>query len=170
MDEINLFSEYGWALYLIMGFLLSMVEIFVPSFFCLPVGLAAIATAPFAFFLPPWASLMLWGGFSSLAYLGFRKFARKGFRRRLQTGVQGLVGQSGHVIEAIDPATQAGRVKVMGDDWGVFGMEEAIPEGASVRILEFQGNRIRVEAMIDVDAELHQQFERKLKDAIIKSN
>lgn len=56
-----------------------------------------------------------------------------------------LVGQEARVIQAIDPATGSGQVRIERELWAASSTSgEFIPEGAIVEVLEIRGNRAAV--------------------------
>jgi len=164
MDFLSeLISEHLWSFYFIMGILLSLLEIVTPGLVWLPMGLGALATIPFSFIFPFPITLFLWGGLSGVSYLMIKRFYNKKQRSVLQTGVEGLIGKKGIVTQTINPATEEGKVKIYGDEWRVFGTHELIEQGTYVKILEFRGNRIRVEAKMNTDEDALKKFDEKLQ-------
>lgn len=155
------FSEHLGTSYFIIGMALIILEMFVPSFVALPLGLGALATIPFSFFLPLSGSFVCWGSFSMVAYWLLKKYSSKS-KNELKTGAEGLIGEIGVVIEEIHPNSVVGKVKVYGDEWRVIEAEESMPVGTKVKILAFQGNRVRVEPLWEMEESMHQHFERKL--------
>ena len=57
--------------------------------------------------------------------------------------VDAMIGQTGIVTKAVDPASSKGMVRVDGQDWRVLA-DSAIPEGAKVRVDKVHGARLKV--------------------------
>ena len=122
------------TLWLIAALTAGIVEVLVPAFVFLFVGLAALLTA-----------VTVWLGFSvtlqvvcfaasSLLLLllvrpvvASKRLGGKGVPSRTEA----LVGKLGHVTEAIVPVRGAGRVNVAGEDWAA---RAAIPVPAGVEV------------------------------------
>ncbi len=64
-------------------------------------------------------------------------------RRRPLTGREGMVGEEGKVISALEPE---GKVLVHGEYWDALSEEGVIPAGAIVRVVAVEGRRLRVAA------------------------
>jgi membrane protein implicated in regulation of membrane protease activity len=92
-------------------------------------------------FLPsPWrlvgflAGLVLFAG--EVAY-----WQRRVRGRKVQTGVENLVGSVGEVTE---PLTPLGQVRVLGELWQARAPDE-LPRGTAVRVLKVEGLTLAVE-------------------------
>ncbi len=70
-----------------------------------------------------------------------RPMARKWLQPKVEkTNVEGLLGQEGVVVEAIDNLRAQGQVKIGGIVWTARAAEEeAIPEGTRVRVERIEG-------------------------------
>jgi membrane-bound serine protease (ClpP class) len=62
--------------------------------------------------------------------------------RRVQTGVENLVGAVGEVVEPLMPV---GQIRVLGELWEAHSQVE-LPRGTPVRVLKVEGLRLEVEA------------------------
>jgi membrane-bound serine protease (ClpP class) len=62
-------------------------------------------------------------------------------RRKVQTGVENLVGSTGEVTEPLAPT---GQIRVLGELWTARATSE-LPRGARVRVLSVQGLMLEVE-------------------------
>jgi len=62
--------------------------------------------------------------------------------RRVQTGVENLVGSVGEVVE---PLTPVGQIRVLGELWQARAAVE-LPRGAQVRVTKVEGLALEVEA------------------------
>lgn len=135
----------AWQLYLMIGTVLCILEMAFPALILLPLGIAAIETAPLSLFLPPWLTLILWavlalGDWKALAILAKRRHPKIEYA----SGSEGMIGQRATVIERVIPETQQGRVKLYSDEWQVIPTEQTIEVGQSVTITEVVGNKVKV--------------------------
>ena len=80
----------------------------------------------------------------------------------MESGIERLIGKTATVLERVDPQTQSGRVKIYGEAWQTFAATHPIEVGKPVQILEFQGNRVRVEEVFDLETEIEHDFEKRL--------
>jgi membrane-bound serine protease (ClpP class) len=62
-------------------------------------------------------------------------------RRKPTTGVEGIVGEEGETVSAIDPS---GQVRVHGEIWTAVSGGEAIPAGSKVFVVRVEGLRLTV--------------------------
>jgi membrane-bound serine protease (ClpP class) len=66
-------------------------------------------------------------------------------RRKVQTGVEDLVGSIGEVTEPLAPT---GQIRVLGELWSARAASE-LPRGTHVRVLSVQGLTLEVEVADD---------------------
>lgn len=109
------------------------------------------------------ALIATWLGASLLVQIGLfvvvslvamaiiRPMARKWLQPKVEkTNVEGVLGQEGVVVEAIDNLCAKGQVKIGGIVWTARAAEEeAIPEGTRVRVERVEG----VKAIVSVPEE-----------------
>ncbi len=134
--------------WLILSLLLLVIEMITPGLFffaCLAAGalLTALATWLGA---GPIAAWTLFFVSSALLILMVAPLARR-WMKRIPTspvGLDSMVGQRARVVEALDPATGKGQVRLeSGAHWRASA-EEPIPTGTWVEVLEVIGTRLRV--------------------------
>ena len=90
----------------------------------------------------PWPWSLLAALLSCFAFIGEVAFWQRRIRsRKVQTGVENLVGSVGEVTE---PLTPLGQIRVLGELWQARASEE-VPRGAPVRVLRVQGLTLEVE-------------------------
>ncbi len=139
----------AWHIWMIIGIIFVIIEIFDPAFFFIAFGIAAILTG----------LLCLIGSFGSLVVLQIFTFAILSFisfllMRKLgkkvlahpagETNVFALKGQIGIVTKEIS-AEGKGYVKVGGEEWAaVEETGKAIVQNAKVKVLEIEGNKLIV--------------------------
>ena len=132
-----------WHVYIILGLALCAAELIMPAIMLLPIGLGALATVPFASFVPFWMSLVLWGIFSLLFFILLRRWFAPKKDKSGQTGASGMVGVRVMLTKASSPQDE-GELKLYGDTWKVIQGDETIKDGEWVEITEVIGNRVKV--------------------------
>lgn len=141
-----------WHIWVIVGVVLFIGEVFTPAFFLACVGIGCLAGGFVAMFdmgfiaqIGTFAATML------VMAVGVRPLVLEYFHREgAATNVDALVGSSGVVTEAIDPVATKGRVRVNGEDWwGVSSSDEPIPEGENVVVVKVEGTQLIVARAAD---------------------
>src|SRR5688572_10928465 len=79
---------------------------------------------------------------SALFFLFIVGFGIRAQRRKVVTGIEGLVGETGEVMEALSPT---GTVKVQGEIWNAESLSGTINKGEKVRIKEMKNLKLFVE-------------------------
>ena len=138
-----------WWVCVLAGVVLIGVEIVVPSFAVIWIGLAAFVTAiPVALRAPVWVDLTVFGGaLLILVTFGRRLAITRLFKgaRATRTNAQAVIGELGIVIEKIDPVSCTGTVRVGGEVWtAVSANGQAIPVEAQVVVRNLKGVRLVV--------------------------
>jgi membrane-bound serine protease (ClpP class) len=93
-------------------------------------------------FLPwPWnlVGALVGGGLFAVEVMYWNRRMRE---RRVQTGVENLVGAVGEVVEPLMPD---GQIRVLGELWEAHAQVE-LPRGTPVRVLSVEGLMLEVEA------------------------
>lgn len=96
-------------------------------------------------FLPsPWNVI---GGVTivSLGFFEVGYLQRRVRRKKVQTGVENLVGSTGEVAERLTPS---GQIRVLGELWQARSSSE-LPPGSRVRVVAVHGLTLEVEAAED---------------------
>ncbi|MBE3555556.1 MAG: NfeD family protein [Firmicutes bacterium] len=137
-------SAWVW---LVIGFLCVIVEVFTTTFYFLILGAAAFVATLIALFTGSLsvqaigfagaALLLLW----QMRPLLLRRFG--GNAQALRSNSEALVGKKAVVIAAID-ADHPGRVKVGDVDWAATTPSGHLPVGTVVRIAEVKGAHLVV--------------------------
>lgn len=135
-----------WHLLAAIGLLLTAAEIFTPTFFALPAGLAFMATAALGVFTDNSTILI-----SALAvnlgivYGTFYKFVWPRLQKNApRSNADAMSGKIAVVTEAVDPRTGAGEVKLYGDLWRVIS-DQSFEVGERVNIVATRGNKVVIE-------------------------
>lgn len=137
--------EFGW-LWIIGAIVLGVMEIATGALMFALMAVAALLTGLLAMIgLPPYLQLVVFlAGCIGAAVLAPR-LARR-FHSRMpeeRFGVDALIDQIGIVTQPIDPLTGTGMVRLGADLWRARA-NEALPEGARVRIVEVSGTAVLV--------------------------
>ena len=137
----------SWALWLSAGAFLIVAEIFTGTFFLVCFGIAALVSAGAAAsglsVSVQWLACALASGVLVL-------YARPIFDRGdeeppRKAGVDRNLGETGVVLETIDPAAGSGRIKVLHDEWRAQSIDgEVIEETARVIVEEVRGTHLLV--------------------------
>jgi len=140
----------AWMIWILIGIVFMIAEIFDPAFFFISLGVGALLTG--LIMLSGFAKGMIWlqiitfAIISFIAFLFTRKIAKRFYKgAEVDTNVFALKGKSGHLTKAI-PADGRGHVKIEGEEWSAIssnGME--IEAGAKVTVIGIDGNKLIVE-------------------------
>jgi len=143
-------EQFTWVLWIVLGAILIIAEIFTLGFVLFWFGIGALA-----------AALVGWLGFGfGLQFLIFAivSIALTAMSRTifvnyfpqnedvLKTGIDSLPGQIGTVTIASKGALQEGAVKVYGSVWTAFPVDDETPlvEGEKVEVVRVKGSSIYV--------------------------
>ena len=140
-----------WILWIILGVILIIAEMFTLGFVLLWFGIGALAAAlvgylglglVWQFLVFAIISIVL----TALSRTIFSKYYSHGDEDALKTGVDALPGQIGTVSSSSKGALQSGEVKVFGSTWTAFpeSGEEALIEGEKVEVVRVKGSSIYV--------------------------
>jgi len=137
----------AWQLWMIIGIICIVIEIFDPAFFFLSLGIAAILTGLLSFAVKSTPlQIIIFAVLSFLAFLSMRKLGKKLLAKPSNdTNVYALKGKLGIVTKEI-PEHGKGYVKVGGEGWSAIAINnEEIPLHTKVIVLEIEGNKLVVE-------------------------
>ncbi len=143
----------AWHIWVILGIIFVIIEIFDPSFFFLSLGTGAIITGLLTLF--PfvqrylWLQVFIFAIISFLAFLSMRKLGKKVLANPgPETNVFALKGKLAHVTKAI-PANGRGYVKVGGEEWVAITQDHsALAINTKVEILDIDGNKLVVKETV----------------------
>lgn len=139
----------AWHVWMILGIIFIIIEIFDPAFFFVALGIGAIATGLLA--LIPFmqnnilVQIVLFAVLSFIAFLSMRKLGKKILAHPgEETNVFALKGKIATVTNAI-LADSRGHVKVGGEEWVAISEDNlAIDIGEQVIIIGVDGNKLIV--------------------------
>lgn len=142
-------SLAAWHIWLVLGILCVIIEIFDPAFFFLSLGIGAILTALLS--LAPLVGqnviiqVLIFAIISFIAFLFMRKLGKKIHADTGdETNVYALKGKTGFVVRDI-PADGRGYVKLGGEEWTAIGIDGmAIVSGSKVEVTAIEGNKVVV--------------------------
>jgi len=139
--EIIRWLWVGMALFFLLA------EVFTAGFVlaCFGIGALAAAVPAFLGFGLPW-QLLVFIIVSTIAVLLSRRFADKVTGAQTQNvGVDRVLGKQALVIEAIDPLSPAGRVRVDVEEWRADSVDNSsIATGTVVEVMGIDGTRLKV--------------------------
>lgn len=137
----------AWQIWMIIGILCVVIEIFDPAFFFLSLGAAAIITGLLSFVVGNTAlQITIFAVLSFIAFLLMRKLGKKILTNAgSETNVFALKGKIGRVTKEI-PANGKGYVKVGSEEWSAVEKNNLpLAEDINVLIVDIEGNKLIVE-------------------------
>lgn len=141
-------NEIWRWLWTIFAVVMGIGEIFTAGFFLLPFAIGAGAAAILAWIgaglLAQW--LVFFGvSLFSLAYL--RRFiGHQDEGEQPKVGANRWVGETGMVLQDIDPATNAGMVRILNEEWRATA-DHPIAAGETIVVMDLKGARLIVERL-----------------------
>ncbi len=142
-----------WAIWMIAGVILLILELLSMSFFMLWIGVAAILAGVVAVFVPiAWVQWLVFAILTLILLLATRPLARSIHGSVTQpSNVDAMIGKRALVIEAIDPRKNMGRVRVGSDEWRARA-EQAIPVDVWVEVISVEGTTLTVRPATEAEA------------------
>lgn len=134
-----------WVLLALVLFLIEMITPGLFFFACMAVGALLAGLVTWMGLGPVWAWTVFFGSSTALVLL-VAPLARRWLKRipPSPVGLDAMVGRRARVVEAIDPATGQGQVRLEnGAHWRAVA-NDPIPVDTWVQILEVVGTRLRV--------------------------
>lgn len=138
----------NWHMLTLAGIAFIILEILVPGFILLPIGVGFLATALASLWITDDTTILLILGGNILLFLFLvRRFFQPSDEPTLATGADDMVGKKVVVVETIDDEQLTGYVKLYGDLWRAIGPKGAvIAKGETVTITAIDGNKVVVKA------------------------
>ena len=140
-----------WWHWVVLGIVLMLLELAVPAFFLIWFGLGALivgallalfTSAPFALQVLAWTAFSLF-----FIWLWFKVFKPNIYKSRAGMARGSLIGEVGLVTRDIRPY-EKGQIRfqkpILGDEVWESVADEEIRVGERVRVLEVEGNTVRV--------------------------
>lgn len=149
MDIIMMIEPWHW---LVLGLILAIAEMFIPTFASIWFGAAAVIVAALSWLLPIsvlW-QVLIWLGLSVVFMLAWVKYIRPLSVDRTKAGLGGsvIIGETGMII--VKPqGSRLGRVRfsvpiVGADEWPCRTRDEAVEVGDRVVVVDISGNELIV--------------------------
>ena len=144
-------EQFAWILWIVLGVILIVAEIFTFGFVLFWFGIGALAAA-----FAGWLGLGLGGQFLIFAVVSialtamsrviFTSLYEHKDENAIKTGMDSLPGQIGTVTSASRGALHEAAVKVFGSTWTAFPVDDKKPlkEGEKVQVVEIRGSSIYV--------------------------
>ena len=139
----------AWHIWMIIGIVFIIVEIFDPAFFFISLGIGAIVAGLLSM-LPLVGNsialqILLFAIVSFISFLFMRKLGKKILvHPGEETNVFALKGKSGFVTKHI-PAEGKGYVKIGGEEWvAIEENQQAVELGAKITVVGVDGNKLIV--------------------------
>ena len=135
-----------WIIWVAIGIICIIIEIFTPGFLFLSFGLGAILTGLIALVIPSIAlQILAFAIISLIAFLLSRKFSKKLISNNYEdTNVKALVGKTGQVTQQI-PTNEKGYVKIGGEEWSAVSKDNnEIKKDARIVVNDIEGNKVIV--------------------------
>lgn len=147
-----------WVIWIIVGILLIIGEIFTPGFLLACFGLACCAAGLIAALTFGLRAQIITFSLTTLAlFFGIRPIMLKYLHKsgsKLKTNIDALIGRNGVVVERIDGASGTGRVLVGGENWrGVSVDEKVIEKGEKIEVVRVEGTKLLVRKVSAGNAE-----------------
>ncbi len=141
--------EFGYF-WVLVGMVLIILESLGAALALASIGVGALLTAVVAFFgLLSLSGLLVVFVVASLVMFGVsRPVAHRltGEGNKVKTNTEAMLERTGVVIRPIGGKTEPGYVKLAGDEWRAFPLNDmAIPSGIQVVIRKVEGNTLTVE-------------------------
>lgn len=131
-----------WEFWAIIGSILLIIELFIPTLVALSLSVACFVTSIFAYVFDLTTltmQLVIFSVTGLFLFLIIRPIALKLWFNKnpeIKTNSEALIGAEGMVTETIDNLNNTGRVLVMGDDWKAKSSNDDIIDKGSKVIVE----------------------------------
>ena len=127
----------GWMIWIALGIICMIIEIFTPGFLFMSFGIGAIVTGILSIFINNVnIQFILFIVITALLFLNLRKFSKKLISSKSEeTNIFALKGKTGLVTRKI-PVDGRGYVKIGGEEWSaISGDRSTIEEGEKISVL-----------------------------------
>ena len=149
-------EQLAWLLWVVLGVILIIAEVFTFGFVLLCFGIGALAAAlvaglGFGFTLQFLVFAIVSIALTAMSRTIFAKYLSHNDVNAIKMGMDALPGQIGTVTIASKGALQEGAVKVYGSTWTAFPIDSETPliEGEKVEVVRVQGSSIYVQNIED---------------------
>ncbi len=142
-------ETWRWV-WTIFALFMGIGEMFTAGFFLLPFATGAAAAAILAWFnVSLVAQWLVFFGVTAFAFAFLRKYiGRQDQGDQPAIGANRWAGAAGVVLEAVDPTTGSGMVRVLNEEWRAVSMSR-IEVGTRIMVVDVRGTRLMVEPIED---------------------
>ena len=140
-----------WIVWVAIGIICIIIEIFTPGFLFLSFGVGAILTGLAALIIPSIAfQILTFAVITLVVFLLSRKFSKTLISADYEeTNVKALVGKTGKVTQQI-PTNEKGYVKIGGEEWAAVSKDnKEIAKDARVTVDDIEGNKVIVTVIVE---------------------
>ena len=140
-----------WIVWVAIGIICIIIEIFTPGFLFLSFGVGAILTGLAALIIPSIAfQILTFAVITLVVFLLSRKLSKKMISADYEeTNVKALVGKTGKVTQQI-PTNEKGYVKIGGEEWAAVSKDnKEIAKDARVTVDDIEGNKVIVTVIVE---------------------
>jgi len=142
---MEIWSE-PWVIWVALGIICVIIEIFTPGFLFLSFGIGAILTGLIALIIPSITfQILAFAVITLIVFILSRKFSKKFISSNYEeTNVKALIGKTGKVTEKI-PANEKGYVKIGGEEWVAVSKDKTeITKDTLIIVNDIDGNKVIV--------------------------
>ncbi len=135
-----------WIIWVAIGIICIIIEIFTPGFLFLSFGVGAIITGLAALIIPSLTfQILTFAIVTLIVFILSRKFSKKLISNNYEeTNVKALIGKTGKVTQEI-PANEKGYVKIGGEEWAAVSEDnKEIKKDTRVTVNNIDGNKVIV--------------------------
>ncbi|MBN2460847.1 MAG: NfeD family protein [Candidatus Cloacimonetes bacterium] len=139
----------GWAVWIMIGIICMIVEIFTPGFLFMSFGIGAILTGVFSIFIDNITiQILLFTVITFLVFVNLRRLSKRLISENTpETNIFALRGKSGIITKGI-PVDGRGYVKIGGEEWSAVSEDgKDIACGEKVQVVSFEGNKLIVKKL-----------------------
>ena len=145
---MEIWSE-PWVIWIAIGIVCVIIEIFTLGFLFLSFGIGAIITGLSALVIPSVSiQILIFAVVTLIIFILSRKFSKKLISKNYEeTNIKALIGKTGKVVEEI-PANEKGYVKIGGEEWAAVSKDKTeIPKDTRIEVNDIDGNKVIVTAV-----------------------
>jgi membrane protein implicated in regulation of membrane protease activity len=138
-----------WYIWIIIGIVFLIIELFTPGFYHFSIGIGGVATGVLGRLTgTEWQWHLLIFVITTFAtFLLMKRFASFLLKPPIaqESNVNALIGQTGIITKSLEP-NQKGYVKLQDEEWSCIASEctDTIPEGTLVEVIKLDGNKLTV--------------------------
>jgi len=135
-----------WIIWVTIGVICIIIEIFTPGFLFLSFGVGAILTGLTALIIPSITfQILTFAVITLIVFILSRKFSKKLISTNYEeTNVKALIGKTGKVTQVI-PANEKGYVKIGGEVWAAVSKDNnKINIDTRITVKDIEGNKVIV--------------------------